>query len=314
MRIGREITPDMLRVEDFLPDYERLFQNTEDIGQDAFWTAEPYTAIPWMEAILGCRVVSGEESFVSKPWMASLDDVESLELDPDNPWLRKYLEFTDRLVELSDGRFPVGMPIMRGPADVAGALLGQAEMVLQLYDEEEAMRRFFLKIADIYSRIAAMQKERTPLFHGGETMGLYHLWTPGKCTWYQEDLSTLLSPPMYDTFLREAERRICSGCDYTMIHLHPASFFILDQLLENDWLRAVQVNKDVGGPSVVEMMPELRKIAEKKNLVLLLSDLTREELDCLRDELPPSGVFFFVTIADKTDAVRLLTEVRSWNG
>ncbi len=37
------------------------------------------------------------------------------------------------------GRFPVGMPIMRGPTDMIGALLGQQEMVLALMMEEPAV-------------------------------------------------------------------------------------------------------------------------------------------------------------------------------
>ena len=68
---GQRITPDMLTVEAFVPDYERMFASAEALGQDGFWTAEPFTGIPWMEAILGCEVYANEESFSSKPWMTA---------------------------------------------------------------------------------------------------------------------------------------------------------------------------------------------------------------------------------------------------
>ena len=56
---GKRSTPDMLAVEDFLPDYEEMFRISEELGQDAFWTAEPFTGIPWMEAILDRWAIRG---------------------------------------------------------------------------------------------------------------------------------------------------------------------------------------------------------------------------------------------------------------
>ena len=35
------------------------------------------------------------------------------------------------------------MPIMRGPADMVGAIMGQTEMVFALADEPDLMKEFF---------------------------------------------------------------------------------------------------------------------------------------------------------------------------
>ena len=59
---GLQIRPNMLVVEDFLPDYEIMYQESPSFGQSVFWTAGPFTAILWMEAILGCPVIGGSES------------------------------------------------------------------------------------------------------------------------------------------------------------------------------------------------------------------------------------------------------------
>jgi len=37
---------------------------------------EPFTGIPWMEAILGCEIVASPSSFVSQPWAKSVNDLE----------------------------------------------------------------------------------------------------------------------------------------------------------------------------------------------------------------------------------------------
>ncbi len=309
---NRKIEPSMLRVEDFLPDYERMFRAAEDVGQEAFWTAEPFTGIPWMEAILGCEILAGEESFVSRPWMKSLDEIERIAFRPDDPWFRKYLEFTDRLVELSAGRFPVGMPIMRGPSDVVGAIMGQTEMVYALADEPERMKRFFLKAADVFLEVLEAQQSRVPAFHGGTSLGFYHVYCPGRSIWFQDDLSAIMSPAMYRDFLAEPARRICAGYDYTAVHLHPASFFVLDELLANPWLRAIEVNKDVGGPSVKEMLPELRKIRDRKNLILW-GDLDSGDLALLKENLPKEGLLFHIIAGSTEEARELLRILESWD-
>ncbi|MFH2116319.1 MAG: hypothetical protein ABIJ86_17595, partial [Spirochaetota bacterium] len=252
---GKKITPDMLDVDGFLPDYEHMFGMSEAIGQDAFWVAEPFTGIPWMEAMLGCEVHAGAESFISKPWMNSLDEIDKVGFDSGNPWLLKYLEFTEKLADCSAGRFPVGMPIMRGPSDLVGAIMGQTEMVLSLSDEPERMKGFFNRVTDAFIDVITAQEKLIPAFHGGSALGFYHVYCPGKSIWYQEDLSAIMSPALYREFLAEPERRICAGRDHTAIHLHPASFFMLDELLAKDDLKAIEVNKDVGGPTIEEMLP-----------------------------------------------------------
>lgn len=304
---GKTITPDMLEVERFLPDYERMFAESEAIGQDAFWTAEPYTGIPWMEAILGCEVRAGDASFTSEHWLTSLDQLDRVRLDPENPWLLKYLEFTRALVQLSTGRFPIGMPIMRGPSDMVGAIMGQTEMVFALEDEPERMKDFFLRVAGAYRSVVDAQNALVPDFRGGTALGFYHVYCPGPSIWYQEDLSAIMSPAMYREFLAEPERRICARKDHTAIHLHPASFFILDELLVKDDLKAIEVNKDVGGPSVAEMIPYLRKIQTKKSLILW-GDLDEADIRLVKRELSMRGLFLHVT-APSVDAAKRLQEI-----
>ena len=141
LKPGQRITPDMLDVPSFMADYERMYQESLLVEQDGFWVGTPYTGIPWMEAMLGCEIVAMEASFVSKPTGVTIETLEPIDLSLENEWAAKYLEFTRALVELSAGRFPVGMPIMRGPSDMLGSLLGQQDMVFALMLHPEKSRR-----------------------------------------------------------------------------------------------------------------------------------------------------------------------------
>jgi DNA-binding FadR family transcriptional regulator len=307
------ITPEMLDVAAFLPDYERMFQESEAIGQDGFWTGEPFTGIPWMEAILGSPIRAGRESFTSRPWLSSpAEALEKVRFDPENPWLAKYLEFTAALVRQSRGRFPVGMPIMRGPTDMLGALLGQQEMVLALMMEDPAvMRRLIERLTRAFLSVIEAQRRLVPAFHGGTALGFYHVWAPGPSIWWQDDLSAILSPKVYREFFLDSARLILAGHPHTAFHLHPASFFIIDELLSLEGLRVIEVNKDIGGLSVQAMLPVLSKIMQTRGLILW-GDLTIEDLEAVKRNLPCRGLCLHVVAPTLAQAHERRAYIHNW--
>lgn len=282
---GKVITPDMIDVASFMTDYEQMYQTSLLVEQDGFWVGTPFTGIPWMEAMLGCKIIAMEYSFISEPTGATIEDQTDLAVDKDNPWLLKYLEFTQALIDLSAGRFPVGQPIMRGPSDMLGSILGQEAMVYALMLFPDKSQRALEQVTRSFVQVIKAQEALIEDFHSGRSMGFYSVWTPGKCIWYQEDLSALLSPALFKQMLRPCGAIICKDYDYTAIHIHPSSFFIVEELLEMDALKIIQVNKDIGGPSIAEMMGLLKKIVEKKNLIIW-GDLSEDDLECIQRQLP----------------------------
>lgn len=287
---GKRITPDMLDVHSFLEDYERMYQETCDLGQGAFRTAEPFPVIPWMEAIVGCEVYATDASFVTHPSVRSMDYIKKVDMTIDDVWMGKYLEFVKKLQDFSQDWFPIGQPITRGLSDILGAMLGQEQMVYALYDEPEKMKELFFQAADVFTHVIGKQYEVLTDFHGGYSMGFYHLWCPGRCIWFQEDLSSLLSQDLYREFIKKPDEAICAGYEYTMVHLHCSSFSILDDLMEIPSLKVIEVNKDTGGPSVEEMLPVFKKIQGKKNLVIW-GDLNEEDIACIKENLSCKGLF-----------------------
>lgn len=309
----KTLFPEMLNVADFLPDYEHMFLEAERLGQDGFWTGEPYTGIPWMEAILGCPVSAGKESFISRPWLASPEEaLEKIRFDPQNPWLAKYLEFTAALVQQSRGRFPVDMPIMRGPTDMLGALIGQQEMVIALMETDpQVMHRLIERVTRAFLSVIEAQRRLIPPFYGGQALGFYHIWAPGKAIWFQDDLSAILSPNLYRQFFLDSARLILASHDFNAVHLHPASFFILDELLTLENLKVVEVNKDIIGPDVKEMLPVLAKIMETRGLILW-GDLTVEDLEIVKGNLPCRGLALHVVAPTVKEAEARLQYIRKW--
>lgn len=200
-----------------------------------------------------------------------------------------------KLNETGRGRYPVGQPILRGPTDVLGAIIGENRLVFAIYDSPSEVKRLFLEWADIYRELILDQRMRIDPFYDGYSMGFYDLWCPGSCIWFQDDLNALLSPDIYKNIVHEAHSQIPKGYDFSLFHLHPASFFLVDILLETPGLTAIQINKDEGGPSVSEMLPVLRKVRACKNLVLW-GDFTPDEYELLKNELEPGGLYIMIVI------------------
>ncbi len=82
-----------------------------------------------------------------------------------------------------------------------------------------------------------------------------------------------------------------------LFHLHPSSFFIIDQLIDLDALKVIQINKDLGGPSVEEMLPVFKKVLAKKQLVVW-GEFDDDEIALLLDQLPAKGLMLHLVAPD----------------
>lgn len=292
LRENKQIYPDMINVLDFKNDYLRMAEEYEKFNRDTLFTGVPFTGLPWMEAILGCEVSSTNSGFVAHSQNTEINHFDIRKAFNRN-WYKKYIEFTVMLKEIGKDRFPVGQPIMRGPTDIVGTILGQEQLVYNFYDYPEKVIRLMNNSVDIFLDIIKENKNKIDSFCGGSSIGFYDLWCPGECIWYQDDLNALLSPEIYEKYIYDIHKRICKSYEYSMIHLHPASFYIIDYLLKIDELNAIQINKDVGGPSVEEMIPIFKKVQEKKNLIIW-GDFDKNEMDMLTKNLKPEGLYIII--------------------
>ena len=256
---------------------------------------------------MGANVIGNENSFITHPVMDDIEQLAELKLDKENPWYQKYIEFSHKLTQFAEGRFPVGQPILRGVTDTVGALVGQTELIYGLIDEPELMAKAFDVVVDAQRELLASQLEVIEPFHGGHSFGFYHLWTPGKVIWYQEDAAALMSPSQYEEFLYHTSSRYIKGYDYSLVHLHPASFFHLDGILSLSELTAVQVNKDTAGPTIRDMVPQCLKILESgKKLVLGMSRMDTDDIDAIYNCLPNTGIELNIIAEDPKEANELL--------
>lgn len=158
-----------------------------------------------MAAFMGCPVEFVSETSWSQPILHDWSRMDEIRFDQDSKWFRKCLEFLDFLVEQGSDRFAVGPPDISpgSPGDLAAAIRGRERFIVDLYRHPEEVKELMGICARAYIEIVDMLCERITHPFGGTVIGWLFNWIPGRRSGIvQEDLTTLLSPELYRSFIK----------------------------------------------------------------------------------------------------------------
>ncbi len=284
-----DLTPDML-------DLERLVGDPLEPGSlghsgDQFYTAAPFSRVPWMEAILGApiRATIQGGSMRAHPVINMWQDWDFGAEHIDHAWLDILLRLTELLVARSGGQRAVVQTLMRGPSDLAEALLGPEFMVYSMVDHPRALHAFLETATEVFITVLEAQLARIPKIDGG-MMSPWGIWAPGTVVRTQCDAAAFLSPRHYAEWYLPYDVMISESFDYSIIHLHSCSLHVVDAILEYEHPDVIQVNRETApnGPSLEAMAPVFRKILERKPLIFD-GPLTEQEVAYMFNVCGSSG-------------------------
>jgi len=301
------IEPGMLDAKRCLPDYGAFMERCLEVGDDFIKGVCPISAIPWMEGILGCALQRSGESVWAVERMASWEELFGIALSEENPWYKKYIEFVRVLTEGAGGQYPVGLPILRGPGDVMGALRGHTEAIIGLMEDSSESSALADRAADALIRLVKDHHAATVPFHGGHFIEAYALWAPGPLVRMQEDATAVYSPDLYRSLVLEADRKIARAFPYSLIHLHSSSLFLLDEFLSIKEIGVYQINRDVGEMDLVQLIPYLKRIQENGRRIFLRGPLDRDDFALVAKNLSPVGLMV-QSVVGTTEEARELSE------
>jgi len=306
------LTPEMLSPENHLGDYDRIVAPFEEIEDDVIHSVAPIPAFPWLEAMLGIPAQVGNESVWAKEGGFDYRNTGKLDLSKDNPWRKKYLEFVSALQDRYGERYPVGQPILRGTSDMVAALRGSQQMIFDLYDHPQEFQALARVCTDFFIGLVKDQLAVTRPFHGGYVVEQFTLWAPGAIVRMQEDASALFSPDLYVKYLQEEDRRIASAFAYDVIHLHSSSLHLLDRFVDVAPQKCFEINKDQGGWGVPRMIPLFKMVQSRGKRLMIRGKLDLADLDLVRKELSPRGLYLQVVIDKPEEAKSFKDFFRPW--
>ena len=284
-----DLTPDMVDVERIVGD--DLGPGPIQTVDDQFAHSDPYFPIPWVEAILGVPI----RTTIQGGSMRARDQIQSWdEWDFDAPhfhqdWFDLLIRFLDLLAERRGRTHAITQSLMRGPSDLAEAVLGPELMCLSLYDHPSELHRFLDTVTDHFIRVLHAQLDHIPRIEGG-VVNPFGVWSPGTVVRNQCDATAFLSADHYAEWFLPYDLRIWRSVDFSIQHIHSNSLHTVDVLLAQELPHAIQVTLDIqpAGPPVEKIIPTLRRILSAKPLILE-GWMTDDEVRLVRSELPANG-------------------------
>jgi hypothetical protein len=261
------------------------------IEGDLFCTEAPYVRVPWVEAILGApiRATIQGGSMRAQAFIQDWGDWD-LARHKNEDWLALLLRLTELHVAHSRGRYAVTQTLMRGPSDLAEAVLGPTLMSLSMYDHPQALRGFLEEVTAVFIEVLHAQLAHIPPIRGGY-VNPFGIWSPGTVVRTQCDASAFLSPQHYAAWYLPYDVRISKSVDYSVIHLHSCSLHTVDALLEGEYPHAIQVIVETAAnaPTLDDMIPVFRKILSLKPLIVE-GPLAEAEVERLLNKVPTDGL------------------------
>jgi hypothetical protein len=308
------ISPAVLDIEAYLEMCDRVWKEAREMGGDAVWAAAAFQGLPWMEAICGCRVFGAGGSLWAEPVKGAPE--AHLATWQENPWYALLLEVTRALAVHAGGRYPVALPVQRGPADILSAMRGSSAFCLDFYDAPERLQAWLSSCNTVYLEVVRETLTVLSSFGQGSVQASRQVWAPGLCLETQQDAAALISPDHYRAFILPLDRQGWGLAPYAFRHLHSTALHYLDNLLLEPELRAVEITLDDGGPPLALVAERVAEVQWAGKPVILHGTLSPDEIVRLAHDLSPIGLYIATRASSAAEATRLLKSVaaklRDW--
>jgi hypothetical protein len=303
--VHRPLRPEDFEVEPYLDDCDHLFELHESCGGDFIWSGSAFWGVPWLEVALGCSIRADHStgSIYSEPPpdFRGPDDLPAF--DARSPWMVKAVEFIHKMASRSRGRWPIGTTRMRGISDLLSALYGGTEFVFAMMERPDEVKIACERLTEFWIEFGRLQLRHIPPFEGGIGSFYYNIWAPAGTVWHQEDAAALLSPRLYDAFIRECDERIVAAFDGCIMHQHPTKFVPTDFYRQMPF-KALELHIDKGGPTAQELHARYLRILDRMPL-LIWGQLSPADLDWIFERLPGAGLAVMTVVDNTADAAEI---------
>jgi hypothetical protein len=253
----------------------------------------------------GCAIKRDADNLWALPALDDWSELGRLRLHPDNPWLRRQVEFGRALVQHAAGRYPVGAgELMLGPVDLMMTLRGHERLALDMYDAPEMVEALGRHCVDLCTDAVRALSAVVPPYLEGRAGTIRYFWAPGDIVETAEDISFMMSPALHRRFVAPLHRAMSQRFRNTLVHLHSAQLHTVPSLLDVAEVAAIQVTPDFG-EDLVPLIPVLAEILERKPLLVhgvMSLDTARE----LMGKLPARGLALFFRCDTAAEAARVL--------
>ena len=228
----------------------------------------------------------------------------------DDGW-RKVHAIMSALIDLSAGRFFVGIPPYLPPNDLLSLLRGNVRFLMDLYDHPDAIKAALTAMAECW---LAMYAEYEALIHSRFEGSFLHypVWCPGRLGTLQSDVSCMVSSEAFETFIVPELERISGTLDYTIYHLDGVDAIRhLDRVLEIPGISMLQWVPGAGKPGGFRHSMPIFKRAQQKDRAIYLP-VAAADLEFAIREFRPEKTAILISARAPAEARDLLKQATVW--
>lgn len=264
-------------------------------------------------AFYGCPLEFSESTSWTAPILHDWSEAATtgIRFDQANAYFRKALELTDAFLAAGKGRFITGLMPWLGAGDTVAALRDPQEFCLDLLDHPQKAKNLCARIAEEFSGIydAFYAKCRAA---GQPISGWLSLACEGRYYIAQNDISSLVSPSMFEEFLVPWTERECAAMDRCIYHLDGLQALkLLDRVLALPNLHAVQWGPPPQYWDWRQWIPVYKRIqAAGKGFYL---PIRKETLSEAIKQFDPRGMWLVIEdISDEAEAEHAMSMIERW--
>jgi hypothetical protein len=277
-----------------------------------------------MASFLGADYTLDESSvwFGRKPIITDLASRPKIELNEQHELWNALVSLTEHFAENAPGKYLMGVTDLGGNLDIAISLLGSQQLILNMIDYPEEMNKFIAEIDDVWficlERLFNIISQHVEGYSTWMNLWCRDRWYPLQC-----DSAVLLSPDLFEQFVKPALEREARFLDRAIYHLDgPEQIKHLDIILDVEGIQGIQWQpRPVEDPHAgihrqdqgnEKWFPLYKKIQESgKNLILLY--VPSEDVEKLLNNLSSKGLFISTNCNSEDEARELLKQVEKWS-
>lgn len=258
-------------------------------------------AFPFVQPTLGTGIVAAYLGAISEKgkdtvWLHPEKEMElaylHFEYDPDNIWLRRTRELYQAAVDRWGGKVLLGMTELGGSLDILSTFRPAEKLLLDLCDNPDEVKRLIWEVHELwwryYDEFKAIFQATNP---GYSDWG--EIYSDKPCFMLQCDLCCMISPDMFDEFVKPELTASCRRMPNSFYHLDgPGALAHLDSLLSIEELKGVQWIPGRGVPDARHWPEVFGKIRAAGKLTQIYGGET-DVLDIIVEQLGSGkGVFY----------------------
>ena len=282
------VLPENISIKNVISINEMRYSCIKDHSLSGVWAAEILPDFPWIPAMLGYSIVNDNSVFKVDSRERTIERLHEMKFEIQNSWIERYISILTELSITAESKFPISIPNFSGGLSVLTNILGLNAVRLLIKEETQVVLSVVDSINKYISDVIDLIIRKTPLFNKGYILS---------------DVSAVFSEPYFiyeyvDVFrsldineeLTKAVKSI--NCNRDMfLGIECDIVRGKESLLDIPHIKGVIIDCKKESCILRNIIPFLRLVQEKKNVLIISCTPDIKDLDLIMDNLHTSGMY-----------------------